>query len=419
MEYTCINCNKKTEEDLIFGDKHYCEDCYNELFGFCDDCGTVVEIEKINNIGDKFICKNCLNDKYFVCDDCGEYKPNTEEIQLYNDKYICESCYSNNGYFTCEQCENVFPEDCYGDNGLCQDCYDENERENEEDKPTECPDNKRYYEAKNKYKKIAVGLEIEAVNGDYRNVYDDLTGQGFGVTDDGSLSGNGIEVQIPACNTDKLGELVKIACTSLKENDFHINKTCGLHIHTEFKTRKENIKKLFLTAIALDDLFFTLQPTSRRVNNYCRKISTDFDFWEISKLKPSTIDLKYYSKYNTIYHDRELKKIKKEKYNSSRYYGFNLHSIFYRGTLEVRHHSGTIEPEKIMAFINLIVNIIKWVKNSFCLETLRYYQTIPSKIGKFNYLTQLIKLDENSKKFLLYKRLLKFNRLNYVRDNLH
>ena len=52
-----------------------------------------------------------------------------------------------------------------------------------------------------------------------------------------------------------------------------------------------------------------------------------------------------------------------DRYFKKRYCWTNFHSLFYRGTLEIRAHSGTINSEKIKNWIIIHLTIMNFVKN--------------------------------------------------------
>jgi len=53
-----------------------------------------------------------------------------------------------------------------------------------------------------------------------------------------------------------------------------------------------------------------------------------------------------------VWYGRERVRVDtKSKYHHSRYFGINIHSWFFRRSLEFRYHSGTLNPVKITNFI--------------------------------------------------------------------
>jgi formylmethanofuran dehydrogenase subunit E len=41
---------------------------------------------------DRYVCDDCLDDHYTRCEDCGQYFPNND-IMYCDDRNLCETCY--------------------------------------------------------------------------------------------------------------------------------------------------------------------------------------------------------------------------------------------------------------------------------------------------------------------------------------
>ena len=101
---------------------------------------------------------------------------------------------------------------------------------------------------------------------------------------------------------------------------------------------------------------------SRGVNTYCEKLGRKYyglNDEAILNLKTNT-DLK-----KLLYETKNYKRIKrltKEHHNNKRYAWLNLHSVFYRGTLEIRLHNGTIDAQKIKNWFNIHLTILEFLK---------------------------------------------------------
>ena len=201
----------------------------------CYQCNKAYPEKELTLFDAKMWCGECLDEYTTLCGDCGERVHNDDTHYTADDYHICERCYDDN-YFYCDRCERVYHNEHYA-NGLCEWCSEN------EGAPEATPNDKRYY-CKSR-KDLPVGLEIEAEGGDYMDVYDELTPEGFGVSKDGSLK-DGIEVQVPASNGGNTEKLIKQACESLKRNGYGISQRCGLHVHIEFSCRKKTIKRLLL-----------------------------------------------------------------------------------------------------------------------------------------------------------------------------
>lgn len=342
-------------------------------------------------------CDECLSEHTTICADCGE-RIYTEDATYTNEDYpICDRCYDEN-YFYCEGCQRVYHyEHRVGD--YCEGCADE-------EGPEAVPDNKRYYS--HSRRDLPVGVEIEAEGGDYLDVYNKLMSKGFGVSKDGSLSG-GIEIQVPASNGGKTEKLIKQACLTLKENGFGISKRCGLHIHIEFPSRKKTIKKLLLMAYACEPIFYAVNPQSRKSNGFCKPLVSAFKVNEILSSETKAIDKLFYSKGNQKTSNYAVKVYKMSKWNDCRYFGFNLHSLFYRKTIEFRYHAGTTEPEKIISWVNLLKSILLYVRYAYERSEVLALIEQPTISAKIRYLSQMLKLNEPLADYFL-KRYIRFNK---------
>ena len=393
----CNECGLKSEELESFDDRKWCPVCLAKKTDICQRCRERFYEEKLITFDNQIWCEECLRGETTICADCGA-RVYIEEARTVGDDPICESCYDDN-YFACENCGEVYHNDDYAEDGYCRYCQ-------EGSKPSILPDNKRYYSAKSR-RDLAVGCEIEAEGGDYYSVYEDLANKGFGVCSDGSLADGGIEIQVPASNRGKTKKLVQQACKSLEENGFAISKYCGLHIHIEYPCRLKTIKNLLLMIYACEPVFYAINPKSRQDNHYCQPLNKVFSVAEILKTKTKEIDKLFYSKKHPRLTKSRLKYFKKCKWNDCRYFGFNLHSLFYQKTIEFRYHAGTVNPKKIMRWIKFLKAILLYVRFNCKQEKVLCLIEEPTILGKIKALKQLLKLDEPLFAYLI-KRYIKF-----------
>jgi len=133
----CERCGEHVLNVTDVGGYYYvCDDCLENHYTQCDDCGTWIEEDESYSIsnGVKYVCGDCI-ENYVYCEGCGEYyyAENCAYIEGEN-RYICEDCYSDD-YFMCEECENVHrnrERHEYEGKELCNDCYSEVENQNTE-----------------------------------------------------------------------------------------------------------------------------------------------------------------------------------------------------------------------------------------------------------------------------------------------
>jgi Putative amidoligase enzyme len=185
------------------------------------------------------------------------------------------------------------------------------------------------------------GLDVYSEN------YNHTTRNYWKVITDGSISGtNGFEVVSPVlAGEDGLAQLEKV-CRALKSVNAKINKSCGLHVHLgagdltvkNWKTLYENYANL---EVKIDDFM----PESRRANNngYCKSM--------ISAVRNA--DLRNCQTLNAI---------QSKVTGGSRYVKLNTTSFARHGTVEFRHHSGTIEFDKISNWILFTARLVEYTK---------------------------------------------------------
>jgi len=372
----------------------------------CSECRRKLNEEERITFDDRLWCEDCLSEKTAVCADCDE-RVYLEGVTYVGDDPICEGCYEHS-YFQCERCDRHYHQEDYGGDGYCRYCLEEDTN------PAVYPDNRRYRSKSRR--DLPVGVEIEAEGGDYHRVYNDLAHKGFGVQDDGSLDSSGIEIQVPASNGRATLKLVQQACRSLEENGFDISRRCGLHVHIEYPSRMKTIKHLLLMIYACEPVFYAVNPPSRRVNNFCQPLNGSFSAHEIMRTKAKNMDKLFYSKKHRHLTRSQVKDFKKTKWNDCRYFGFNLHSLFYQRTVEFRYHAGTMAPDKIIPWIRLLKAILLYVRFSYNQEEVLRLIEQPTILSKVKYLKRILRLDEPLTTYLI-NRYIKF-RKQYVRDHL-
>lgn len=207
------------------------------------------------------------------------------------------------------------------------------------------------------------GVEIEAYNVNKNTLAEKLRGKGVSVeiegynhstrrhwkiVSDSSLQGrDSFEIVSPVLQGQAgLDELKKV-CEALKECNAYINKSCGLHIHFDATQMKiSQWKNLILNYQKLEPVIDSFMPASRRGNNntFCKSLGNISEL--ASKVKRAT----------TV---RSLQQIV-----SSRYFKLNLQSFTRHNTVEFRHHSGTIEFEKIHNWVTFLHNLVEYSKKA-------------------------------------------------------
>ncbi len=185
-----------------------------------------------------------------------------------------------------------------------------------------------------KYQK-AIGVEIESfstkqIPNNEIPFWVRATGDGSIVPEGGS---NGVEWRV-LTPRDRMEGRLHSFCKLLHKYDFKVNRSCGMHVHFDFRGwDEENVIK---EARKLNKWLKTLKelvPSSRRANSYARL--------NISR--------------------------------NDRYRAVNVCSFSEHGSLEVRLHSGTTDFTKIVNWIRLIEAIFQKKgkpQNEDCIQAL-------------------------------------------------
>lgn len=155
----------------------------------------------------------------------------------------------------------------------------------------------------------------------------------------------GLELVSPPLREETGLEQISKACSLLaQQHQAMVNRSCGLHVHiaTQDMTLPA-LRKLAWLYVENEDVIDNLLPPSRRGNNnpYCVSLK-------------GTANLKALAEANTV--PAIALAIKKEnpwssRPNPGRHVKLNFTSYWKYGTVEFRHHSGTIDPVKINRWV--------------------------------------------------------------------
>lgn len=440
----CHNCEKEIQEgenEVLEDGETYCQMCFDELFFECADCHSTSPSQDATSVDGNLVCESCFDDHYFTCEDCNEIHHDDNACSNDNGNYVCESCFNDN-YAECHSCGNIIHND---HSHYCEEC----DRTYCEECQCACSNNEYYSEQRvclepikgTRKKKIGidrlVGVEIEAEN---PSEWIDLPSH-YGISEDGSLT-DGVEVQTPPASLNKLEAIIKTATDTLKQAGCNISKNCGLHIHIETKdfTAKElmNFIKVYST---IEDLYFSLVAHSRRNNSYCKKMELEKNPLTIRLSTPEALERIWYEKkLYPCFEDEQIRKkkldwndteaitkekkiikkswksrskkflanFKRDKWNDTRYTAINLHSHFYRGTIEFRHHQGTLNHIKIINWIDYNLSVLDYAKNKYnSKDLIELTATKDTPLLQLRTLAKIISLNKTTLNFF-EKRIAQF-----------
>ena len=206
------------------------------------------------------------------------------------------------------------------------------------------------------------GIELELYNVDRRALVDALNNAGitacmasysgrdysqWQVKTDCSINGpQGLEVVSRVLTMDDLPEVLRVV-QIINDLDGKVNASCGMHIHWGVRDwGMDNWKNFAKRYVKFERGIDQLMPKSRRDNNarYCQSVV---------RIEPDMAE-----HFRKISAARDLSSLAMNFNYNERNSKVNM-SVFHRsGTVEIRHHSGTTNPTKILNWIALTFSMI-------------------------------------------------------------
>jgi len=180
----------------------------------------------------------------------------------------------------------------------------------------------------------------------------DAKGRTWRVVPDGSLSGGeqSGEIVSPILAYEDIEELQQVV-RAVRHAGGRADNSTGIHIHVDgsrFDARAvTNLVKMVHKQERLIE--HALGISESRLARYCRPVDAEF-IRRLESRRPRTmqeVSEAWYGRHNAH----------PDRYDSSRYHGVNLNSLFFRGTIEFRWFQGTIHAGEIKSYIQLVLAI--------------------------------------------------------------
>ena len=128
------------------------------------------------------------------------------------------------------------------------------------------------------------------------------------------------------------------------------NNSCGIHVHVDASNHnRQSLKNLIGIMYSKEDLLFkALQVNEARAERWCKKVREPM----LRKARElSSDETKDLTLLENVWYEGDPSH--SEHYNWTRYHALNLHSVFYRGTVEWRCFNSTLHAGKVAAYVNL------------------------------------------------------------------
>jgi len=161
-----------------------------------------------------------------------------------------------------------------------------------------------------------------------------------------------VEMNSPKLEYSEMGKLQEVV-RALRHAGAVVNGSCGMHVHVDAsKHTPQSLKNALSIMYSKEDILFkALNVNEHRVIRYCKKVKED----KLKKIRKLPARASMGQMADLWYSDCSDSRY--DHYNDTRYYALNLHSVFYRGTLEWRCFESTLHAGKVRANITLALAI--------------------------------------------------------------
>ncbi len=168
------------------------------------------------------------------------------------------------------------------------------------------------------------------------------------ITDDDEGRDYWVEMVTPKLTYDELPKLQE-CMRRVKQAGAKVNNSCGIHVHVDGANHnRQSLKNLIGIMFSKEDILFkALQVNEERAKRWCKKVREPMLRQARTLSSDETKDL---TELEKIWYEGN---VRHNHYNGTRYHALNLHSMFYRGTVEFRCFNSTLDPRQAAAYVNL------------------------------------------------------------------
>lgn len=340
VDELCSGCLTRNSKPHVCG---MCYNCCNCLM--CRECHELVTLSTCTACN---LCRNCC--KCYACTQCGA--PHTHASTLCN---RCGGGLSGSG---------------------CGCCIHQNRSEN----PIyfKSTVNLAQYNATSpkelglnpSSRLISAEMEICGTTADTKPLIQLLKAWKCSVVSDGSLPSGGFEINTHPASGDYFIAQINDICKGLKEAKAFVDYHAGCHTHVDARDLGYlGIARAMRLIACIEPALFMMIPGPRRTSSFCNLWATNYlkaihsadcSVEGISDKRKQTIEYRN-AITKTLYGKTDtgvVQEVRQSKGHSMRYRAVNLHSWFYRGTIEFRMPPGTIYESNVINWGLLLANIV-------------------------------------------------------------
>lgn len=202
------------------------------------------------------------------------------------------------------------------------------------------------------------GWTAAFVGGGYNKYSVTMTdGRAWTIMTDNSVTGGyarSAEIVSPILHWEDM-ETVQAVVRAARKAGAKIDSSCGIHVHVDgarFLAEPAKLSNLVKLIAKREGNIHDMLGGARRESSWCQQINSAFvaDI-DAGRVQPTVEALR--SAWYTHNRGGYSYNRSSDHYDQSRYHGLNLHSLFYRGTIEFRYFGATLHAGKIRSYIVL------------------------------------------------------------------
>lgn len=333
-----------------------------ELEGYVDTLLTNRSIENWNFVPDGSLSSVDETEECGECEGCG------------NEVYDCDAC-DGEGSICCDTCD--------GSGSVTVECCDcEGTGEDEEEECHTCEGSGEY--ETECFDCDGYGHErCSSCDGDGEHSRDCNTCGGSGEI---GTEYNGVECVSTILNEDNLDEAIEQIFDYVEDCDWGVDETCGTHIHVGADDLTcHDVRKLAILMSAIEPVIYATQRENRLDCTYCKILDSDMVRNLITYTNKEGMSKDDLSEF--IY-GAGGERYWRTKYTHHRYYGLNIHSFFYRNTIEFRYFEGISNPEIVKFWAKFCINVVEFAKHA----TFEQIMAISTKLFHSNSIGEMFQI---------------------------